>query len=62
MKQGNPIFFISSASNITDLKLAEMELIKAKEKAEEMNRLKTNFLGTMSHELRNSAHWYFGVL
>jgi signal transduction histidine kinase len=28
------------------------ELVKAKEKAEEMSRLKTNFLSNMSHELR----------
>ena len=31
---------------------AEEEIIKAKEKAEEMNKLKTAFLSNMSHELR----------
>jgi len=31
---------------------AKEELIKAKDKAEEMNRLKTSFLANMSHELR----------
>ena len=50
--KGKPLFFIASANNITDLKLTEIELLEAKEKAEEMNRLKTNFLANMSHELR----------
>lgn len=40
---------------LTDVSLrkqAEEEIIKAKEKAEEISRLKTNFLTNMSHELR----------
>lgn len=38
--------------DITDRKIVEEETLRAKEKAEEMNRLKTNFLANMSHELR----------
>jgi signal transduction histidine kinase/response regulator of citrate/malate metabolism len=38
--------------NVTIKKRAEIELITAKEKAEEMNRLTSAFLTSMSHEIR----------
>lgn len=40
------------ANDITERLEARNELIKAKEHAEEMNRLKTSFLNNMSHEIR----------
>jgi PAS domain S-box-containing protein len=39
-------------NNITKLKEAEAEIVKAKEAAESANRTKSAFLATMSHELR----------
>jgi PAS domain S-box-containing protein len=51
-EKGNPIALIGVATDITEDKLVREELIRAKEKAEEMSRLKTSFLNNMSHELR----------
>ena len=51
-KDGKITHFIGVEEDITDKKRILEELVIAKEKAEEMNRLKTNFLANMSHELR----------
>jgi PAS domain S-box-containing protein len=50
--EGKFRFLLGVSEDITPKKQAEIELIRAKEKAEENNLLKTAFLQNISHEIR----------
>ncbi len=56
----HPIALIGVAIDISEMRRSRMELIAAKEQAEESNHLKSAFLNNMSHEIRTPMNHIMG--
>ena len=59
-EDGKPAILIGGTQIIDERKKLESDLWKAKDKAEEANRLKTAFLANMSHEIRTPLNAIVG--
>ncbi|MHC1763646.1 MAG: PAS domain S-box protein [Verrucomicrobiia bacterium] len=60
-ENGKPRFMYGVSQDVTEIKLAELEILRAKQIAEEATQMKSMFLANMSHEIRTPMNAIIGL-